>query len=96
MNSRQTELEDGRSPQAGRATLASHQAPAGLGHAEGIPNAVAAKTLGEWREEDGFVVWWAFPVVEPAWIGTPNCSDWPGYHTHWTSHPSIPESGAVE
>ena len=31
--------EDGRSPQAGRATLASHQAPAGLGHAEGIPNA---------------------------------------------------------
>ena len=37
MNSRQT--EGGRSPQAGRATLASHQAPAGLGHAEGIPNA---------------------------------------------------------
>ena len=33
--------EDGRSPQAGRATLASHQAPAGLGHAEGIPNAGA-------------------------------------------------------
>ena len=30
---------DGRSPQAGRATLASHQAPAGLGHTEGIPNA---------------------------------------------------------
>jgi len=36
MNSRQT--EDGRSP-TGRATLASHQAPAGLGHSEGIPNA---------------------------------------------------------
>ena len=31
--------DGGRSPQAGRATLASHQAPAGLGHAEGIPNA---------------------------------------------------------
>ena len=38
MNSRQT--EDGRSPQAGRATLASHQARSGLGHSEGIPNAM--------------------------------------------------------
>jgi hypothetical protein len=35
--------DGGRSPQAGRATLASHQAPAGLGHAEGIPNAVKAQ-----------------------------------------------------
>tara|TARA_R100000093_G_scaffold41509_2_gene21665 strand:+ start:777 stop:1241 length:465 start_codon:yes stop_codon:yes gene_type:complete len=32
--------DDGEwSAQAGRATLASHQAPAGLGHSEGIPNA---------------------------------------------------------
>ena len=40
MNSRQTDLEDGRSP-TGRATLASHQAPVGLGHSEGIPNALS-------------------------------------------------------
>lgn len=31
-------VSNGRSP-TGRATLASHQALAGLGHAEGIPNA---------------------------------------------------------
>ena len=23
-------------------------------------------------------------------IGTPNSSDWPGYHTHWTPPPPIP------
>lgn len=33
--------DGGRSPQAGRATLASHQARAGLGRAEGIPNALS-------------------------------------------------------
>lgn len=33
--------DGGRSPQAGRATLASHQARSGLGHAEGIPNALS-------------------------------------------------------
>lgn len=46
--------------------------------------------LSEWHEDDGFVVWWKFPVEEPAWIGTPNDDDWPGYHTHWTAHPPIP------
>ena len=46
--------------------------------------------LGEWHEDDGYVVWWKFPVREPSWIGSPNCTDWPGYHTHWTAHPPIP------
>lgn len=52
--------------------------------------ATSARPLSEWHEEDGPVVWWKFPVDEPAWIGTPNCDDWPGYHTHWTPHPAIP------
>lgn len=43
-----------------------------------------------WHEDKGPVTWWKFPIDEPAWIGTPNDSDWPGYHTHWTPHPEIP------
>lgn len=50
-----------------------------------------ARPLGEWHEDMGDVVWWKFPVDEPAWIGSPLASDWPGYHTHWTPHPPIPE-----
>jgi len=46
------------------------------------------KTLAEYHEDQGAVVWWKFPVNEPAWIGTPSDSDWPGYHTHWTPHPT--------
>ena len=47
--------EGGRSP-TGRATLASHQAPAGLGHAEGIPNAAeceafAHQSISDWAIE---------------------------------------------
>ncbi|QQM29334.1 Lar family restriction alleviation protein [Martelella lutilitoris] len=49
-----------------------------------------ARHLDEWHEDLGFVTWWKFPVNEPAWIGTPNCSDWPGYHTHFTPHPPVP------
>lgn len=48
------------------------------------------RPLAEWNEEIGFVTWWILPVCEPAWIGSPNCSDWPGYHTHWTPHPPCP------
>jgi hypothetical protein len=50
-----------------------------------------ARHRDEWREDTGPVVWWKFPVDEPAWIGAPNDSDWPGYHTHWTPHPALPE-----
>jgi hypothetical protein len=53
-----------------------------------------ARNLGEWHEDDGPVMWWAWNgrdwAGEPAWIGTPNDSDWPGYHTHWTGHPEQP------
>lgn len=51
---------------------------------------VVARPLSEWHESDGFVVWWKFPVNEPSYIGSPNDSDWPGYHTHWTPHPAVP------
>lgn len=54
-----------------------------------------ALPLSAWHEDDGPVVWWTFPVEESAWIGTPNDIDWrPGYYTHWTPHPVIPEQAA--
>lgn len=49
------------------------------------------RPLSDWHEDDGPVVWWRFPVEEPAWIGTPLDEDWPGDHTHWTPHPAAPK-----
>jgi hypothetical protein len=51
--------------------------------------AASVRPLSEWHEDDGPVTWWKFPVDEPAWIGSPTDSDWPGYHTHWTPHPPV-------
>lgn len=55
-----------------------------------------ARQLGEWHEDDGPVAWWAWCghewAGEPAWIGTPLCDTWPGYHTHWTPHPDFPNA----
>ncbi|TXN24009.1 hypothetical protein [Methylobacterium sp. WL9] len=47
------------------------------------------RPIAEYHEDFGFVTWWIFPVCEPAWIGSPNDSDWPGYHTHFTPHPDV-------
>jgi hypothetical protein len=58
--------------------------------AELIEQQIMPRPLADWNEDDGHVTWWAFPVEEPAWIGTPLCEDWPGYHTHWTPHPVLP------
>lgn len=49
-----------------------------------------ARPLDDWHEDMGCVVWWKFPIDEPAWIGQPGDSDWPGYHTHFTPHPEVP------
>nr|WP_312456703.1 hypothetical protein [Stenotrophomonas pavanii] len=63
-----------------------------VGLGQSLP--LIARALAEWREDDGNVLWWAWCgrewAGEPAWAGTPNDSDWPGYHTHWTPHPSHP------
>lgn len=54
------------------------------------------RPLDDWHEDYGDVVWWARLegewLGEAAWIGTPNDSDWPGYHTHWSPHPPFPRS----
>jgi hypothetical protein len=46
----------------------------------------------QWHEDDGPVLWWQLPVMdqEQPWVGTPNDSDWPGYHTHFTPLPPAP------
>jgi hypothetical protein len=53
-----------------------------------------ARGLDEWHEDHSFVVWWTWRdgqwLGEPSYIGSPLCDDWPGYHTHWTPHPSFP------
>lgn len=40
--------------------------------------------LDSWNEEDGSVLWWRFPIVEPPYCGTPLDDDFPEYVTHWT------------
>lgn len=44
----------------------------------------------QWDENDGPVLWWRFPVVEPPYSGTPNDPDWPGHPTHYTQLPPAP------
>jgi len=61
------------------ADVIEHHPDAKAGHA-----AKLARPLDEWEEDMSDVLWWRFPVDEPPYCGTPNCSDWPGYHTHWT------------
>ncbi|QJD87885.1 hypothetical protein [Cohnella herbarum] len=43
-----------------------------------------ARSIDEWHEDYGDVLWWAFPIEEPPYVGSPLDNDWPGYHTHWT------------
>lgn len=47
----------------------------------------------EYHDDDGPVLWWRFPIVEPPYCGRPDDSDWPESddYTHWTPIP-IPES----
>lgn len=60
----------------------------------GRANKACARPLDEWHEDHGFALWWTWKdgqwLGEPSYIGSPLCSDWPGYHTHWTPHPDFP------
>ena len=64
---------------------AMHQARQALAPEVAIPGE-------QWHEDDGPVLWWRFPIMdkEAPWAGTPNDSDWPGYHTHFTLLPPAP------
>jgi hypothetical protein len=41
------------------------------------PHTIVTRRRGEWHEDDGPVLWWRFPIVEPPYAGTPLDSDWP-------------------
>lgn len=46
--------------------------------------------LEHYHEDMGPVLWHRFPIEEPPWVGSPLCSDWPGYHTHFQALPPLP------
>lgn len=50
--------------------------------APALPEGV--RTLDEWHDDVGEVLWWTFPITEAPYVGSPLDTDWPGYHTHWT------------
>lgn len=46
---------------------------------------VSPKSLEEWHEGIGDVLWWRFPIEEPPYCGTPLDLNWSDdYYTHWT------------
>jgi hypothetical protein len=55
--------------------------------------------IDTYHEDQGVVMWWLLPVIEPPYVGTPMDDSWPGYHTHWSYLPKIElltaEDGAV-
>lgn len=66
---------------------------------EAAVNRPVARPLNEWHEDHGFCTWFAWDgtdwLGEPSYIGSPNCDDWPGYHTHFTPHPPFPKKVAA-
>lgn len=48
---------------------------------------VTPTPLEDWHEDMGMQLWWMFPIAEPPYVGSPLCTDWPGYHTHFTPIP---------
>lgn len=52
--------------------------------AEAADDARIPLSRDSWDEDDGSVLWWRFPIVEPPYVGTPLDDDFPDYVTHWT------------
>ena len=50
----------------------------------GVTISTEARSLEEWHEDIGDVLWWKFPIEEPPYVGSPLDEKWPAYHTHWT------------
>lgn len=61
----------------------------------GLSDLKTPRTLDEWHDDIGPVLWWKLPVDEPPYAGTPLDEDWPDYHTHWTPIP-VPDESIVE
>ena len=50
----------------------------------GVTVQECARSLEEWHEDYGDVLWWKFPIEEPPYAGSPLDEKWDGYYTHWT------------
>ncbi len=53
------------------------------------------RPIEEWNEEIGNSLWWAFPIKEPPYVGTPLDNEWENWDlgenfTHFTPIP-IPQ-----
>jgi hypothetical protein len=46
------------------------------------------RPIADWHEDVGPLLWWTFPHGEPPYVGSPDDSDWPGYHSWWTPCPN--------
>lgn len=43
------------------------------------------RPAADWTEEDGYMLWWRFPITEPPYVGSPLDTAWvEGAYTHWT------------
>jgi len=49
-----------------------------------LEESLEPKSIDEWNEGFGDVLWWKFPIEEPPYVGTPLDLSWPDYHTYWT------------
>lgn len=47
------------------------------------------RPIGKYHEDMRNVLWWKIPIEEPPYCGTPNDSNWPSYHTHFSPLPPI-------
>jgi hypothetical protein len=54
-----------------------------------------ARSLNEWKEEFGSVLWWKFPIKEAPYVGSPLDEDFPEYVTHWTRI-EVPEDPNIQ
>lgn len=70
--------------------------PAEVAMVEAAEKAEKARPLDEYHEDMGAVLWWFFPMGEPPYCGSPLDSDWPGYHTHFTALPALPQTPISE
>jgi len=50
---------------------------------------VTPRERDDWHEDLGAMLWWAFPITEPPYCGTPLDDDFPEYVTHYTPIPEV-------
>lgn len=48
---------------------------------------IIPKPGAEWRQVDGIVLWWSFPIVDSPYLGTPLDAQFPVSVTHFTRLP---------